>query len=159
MKEKNNNSHTNPLHLKPPSGGFFYNMKQIDVAVAVIVDSKRNILLTQRHDPKNPLTHLKWQLPGGKIEKTETASSACYREVLEETGLTVKILSQNPSFILNKYGDKTYRLKGFKVKVISGTINVEKDEETANAKWYKIKEILELDCLPNTLEMIESCLK
>ena len=134
-------------------------MKHIYVAVAVIVDSYRNILLTQRHDPKNPLTHLKWQLPGGKIEKNETAISACYREILEETGLTVKILSQSPYFILNKYGNKTYRLTGFKVKVISGTIDVEKDEETASAKWYKIEEILKLDCLPNTLEMIDNCLK
>lgn len=134
-------------------------MKQIDVAVAVIIDSKENVLLTQRHDPKNPLTHLKWQLPGGKIEKNETAHSACCREVLEETGLTVEILSQNPRFIINRFGNKTYRLKGFKAKVISGTIDVEKDEETASARWYKREEILELDCLNNTLEMIDNCLK
>jgi mutator protein MutT len=134
-------------------------MKQIDVAVAVIVDSNNNILLTQRHDPKNPSTHLKWQLPGGGIEKNETASPACYREVLEETGLTVKILSQNPHSIINTFEDKTYRLTGFKVKVISGTIDVEKDEETGDARWYKREEILSLNCLPNTLEMIDGCLK
>ena len=137
----------------------FFNMKYIDVAVAVIVDSKKSILLTQRHDPKNPSTHLKWQLPGGGVEKKETANSACVREVLEETGLAVEILSPNPHFILNTFEDKTYRLKGFKVKVISGTIDVEKDEETASAKWYKREEILELDSLPNTLEMIDNCLK
>lgn len=134
-------------------------MKQINVAVAVIIDSKENILLTQRYDPKNPLTHLKWQLPGGKIEKTETAISACCREALEETGLYVKILSQNPHIILNTLENKTYRLKGFKAKVISGTINIESDEETGDAKWYKREEILKLDCLPNTLEMIDNCLK
>lgn len=134
-------------------------MKQIDVAVAVIIDSKNNILLTQRHDPKSPSTHLKWQLPGGKIEKNETASSACCREVLEETGLSVKILSQNPHFILNRYENISYYLAGFKVKVISGTINVEKDKETADAKWYKREDLLELDCLNNTIEMINQCLK
>lgn len=134
-------------------------MKYIDVAVAVIIDSKSKILLTQRHDPKNSSTHLKWQLPGGGIEKNETEISACYREVLEETGLTVKILNQNPHFILNKLDNTTYRLKGFKAEVISGTINVEKDKETGDAKWYKREEILKLDCLPNTLEMIDNCLK
>ena len=35
----------------------------------------------------------KWSLPGGFIELDEDFLSACHREVIEETGLSVKIIS------------------------------------------------------------------
>ena len=52
---------------------------------AVIFDSRARemILLTRRSD------NGKWCLPGGRMEPGESASEACAREVLEETGLTV----------------------------------------------------------------------
>jgi len=53
---------------------------------AVIFDSARQkILLTRRSD--NGL----WCLPGGGMDPGESAAEACAREVLEETGLKVKV--------------------------------------------------------------------
>src|SRR3954451_24266865 len=54
---------------------------------AVIFDSpnRERILLTRRSD------NGKWCLPGGRMEPGESAAEACEREVLEETGLVVKV--------------------------------------------------------------------
>lgn len=130
-------------------------MKKVPVAVAVIVNSKGEILLTKRNDPKNLNVHLKWQLPGGGIEKKETPHQACIREILEETGYGIKLLSKTSQVIRHSYLNKEYILHGFKAKVVSGTINVENDDETLDAKWFDISKIGKLKRLDDTLEMIE----
>jgi ADP-ribose pyrophosphatase YjhB (NUDIX family) len=54
--------------------------------LATIFDSSRQkILLTRRTD------NGKWCLPGGGVDAGESVSEACEREVLEETGLIVKL--------------------------------------------------------------------
>jgi 8-oxo-dGTP diphosphatase len=57
-------------------------MKQ--AAIGIIFNAENNsVLLIKRRDV--PV----WALPGGGIEINETPETACAREVLEETGLTV----------------------------------------------------------------------
>ncbi|MFA4845556.1 MAG: NUDIX domain-containing protein [Patescibacteria group bacterium] len=46
------------------------------------------ILMLQRKD-ENPMWDKKWEFPGGKIEGGEDPETAIYREVQEETGLTI----------------------------------------------------------------------
>ena len=52
---------------------------------AAILDEQGRVLLTRRAD--NGL----WCLPGGRMEPGESAAEACEREVLEETGLQVRV--------------------------------------------------------------------
>ena len=56
----------------------------------VVKDNK--ILLEKRADNK-ALEPGKWALPGGFIDRDETAEEAALRELLEETGWTGKIIS------------------------------------------------------------------
>ena len=54
---------------------------------AIVHDNAGRLLLIQRgHDPDAGL----WSLPGGRIEPGETDEEALVREMLEETGLTVR---------------------------------------------------------------------
>ena len=57
----------------------------VHVAVGVIVDARRQILLTRRPD------HVHqgglWEFPGGKVEAGETLSKALKRELLEELAI------------------------------------------------------------------------
>lgn len=134
-------------------------MKTIDVAVAVIINKSGQVLLTQRNEPKNPSTHLCWQLPGGGVEKNETVQEACVREAYEETGLHVSLLMQEPHTIVSRYENRDYLLKGFKAEVISGTINTELDVETNDARWFEISEIPKLKTLKDTDTMVIACTK
>jgi ADP-ribose pyrophosphatase YjhB (NUDIX family)/quinol monooxygenase YgiN len=55
---------------------------------AIVVDGQRRVLLVKRANP--PLAG-RWSLPGGRVELGETLVEAVAREVLEETGLVVKV--------------------------------------------------------------------
>lgn len=130
-------------------------MEKIDVAVSVIRQANK-YLLTQRYSPELPATHLKWQLPGGSVEKDESIESACVRETLEETGLLVKIIKKSPLKVENTYKGAIYKLHAFLCEVKSGTINIEGDLETNDAKWFGIDEIRRLEKLEHTYEIIKS---
>ena len=57
---------------------------------AVIQDADGRILLLQRSQPFHGETVLKWDIPGGRIKVGEQQEEALRREILEETGLTLK---------------------------------------------------------------------
>ena len=59
-----------------------------DVVVGIIENARGQILLGRR-SKKSKLAPGQWELPGGKIEPSETASKALVRELNEELGITV----------------------------------------------------------------------
>lgn len=54
---------------------------------AVVVVDGDVVLLERDHSPYEGT----WVLPGGMVERGETAATACEREVREEVGLAVKV--------------------------------------------------------------------
>ncbi len=49
----------------------------------VVIDRGKVLLLRNERD--------EWELPGGKLEPDEEPEDCCRREILEETGLTVRV--------------------------------------------------------------------
>jgi 8-oxo-dGTP diphosphatase len=78
-------------------------MKRVHVAVGIIINAERQILLAKRHG------HLhqggKWEFPGGKVEADETVTQALIRELEEEVGLSVAASSAFMT-ISHDYPDK-----------------------------------------------------
>jgi ADP-ribose pyrophosphatase YjhB (NUDIX family) len=66
---------------------------------AVIFDRKGRLLLQQRSDGGQ------WGLPGGSVEIGESVTEAAAREVLEETGLTVRVRR-----LIGVYSDPTLQV-------------------------------------------------
>ena len=60
----------------------------IDVAVGVLFDDRRRVLITQRPAGKDQAGW--WEFPGGKIRSAETPRQALRRELHEELGIRVK---------------------------------------------------------------------
>lgn len=132
--------------------------KTIDIAVGVLINNNGEVLLTQRYSPENPSVHMKWQLPGGAVEPNESIEMTCQREVFEETGFKVKLLSKEPFTVESKVKDTIFSIKAFRAEVVSGTIDIEKDEETNDAKWFDPKSVRHLKTLEYTFEIINACL-
>jgi ADP-ribose pyrophosphatase YjhB (NUDIX family) len=54
---------------------------------AIVLDGSRVVLVKRGHEPLQG----EWSLPGGAVELGETLEAALAREVLEETGLRVRV--------------------------------------------------------------------
>jgi len=64
------------------------NRRPLSTDGVVVVDG-RVVLLERSHPPFEG----HWVLPGGYVERDETASEACVREVREEVGLDVEVVA------------------------------------------------------------------
>lgn len=113
-------------------------------SVVIIVNEYDEILLQKRHNGN-------WGLPGGLMDLGESFEEVAKREVLEETGLTVKNLK-----LLNVHSGANYYLKVpngdelysatavYYTKDFSGKINIDYSEST-DMKYFAT------DNLPSTL--------
>ena len=70
----------------------------IEVVCGVILDGDK-VLCVQRSETMS--LPLKWEFPGGKIEKNETPQQCLYREIKEELGVSIDILEK----LTNSYYD------------------------------------------------------
>jgi ADP-ribose pyrophosphatase YjhB (NUDIX family) len=112
---------------------------------AAIFDSQRKkILLTRRSD--NGL----WCLPGGALIPGESVAEACVREVVEETGLEVRILRligvySDPNRIV-EYSDG-HRCQivalNFEAEVTGGELKI--TPETQAYGYYSLAEFQKMD--------------
>jgi 8-oxo-dGTP pyrophosphatase MutT (NUDIX family) len=116
---------------------------QVRAGVMVLVkDSDGRILLEQRSDCKL------WGFPGGRIDAGETIEQSAIREVLEETGLKVRVIR-----LLGIYSDpKDGRIVRYprstntvqlvdcyvEVEIISGTLK--KSPESLDLKFFNQSE-------------------
>ena len=106
----------------------------IRVAVGVIKRADF-VYVTYRH--ANQHQGEKWEFPGGKIEKNETAIQALKRELFEEVGIVV--IKQTPLTVIEfDYSDKQV---GLDVFVVDEFNNEPHPKESQPGKWIKISEL------------------
>lgn len=126
-------------------------MKTIRVVAAVIkgtnVEREATVLAMQRGygDFKG-----KWEFPGGKIEKGETAKQALIREILEELEIEVEV----GEFIKTiEYDYPTFHLSMdcFFAEIVSGDFVLKEHEA---ARWLTKEELDSVDWLPADIELI-----
>jgi 8-oxo-dGTP diphosphatase len=127
--------------------------RQISVALAIIINEHKQFLLTLRNDPHHPSMHLKWELPGGGIEKGEALEQAVVREVREEIGASLTLLPYPPITVtINRDGIE------FIFSCFMGTITgriVPDMKETLDARWIMLPDLSSLDYLPKVDEMLK----
>ncbi len=122
---------------------------------AQIYDSTgEKILLTRRGD------NGRWCLPGGQLDSGESVSETCVREVLEETGLVVKVghliaVYSSPDMILSYGENHQYQVISFhfEADVTEGELGL--SNETTEVGYFLPAEIKNMDVMEHHLQRIE----
>ncbi|MCC6189381.1 MAG: NUDIX domain-containing protein [Anaerolineales bacterium] len=105
-------------------------------AAAVLFDaSGEKVLLTRRAD------NSQWCLPGGALEPGESAAEGCAREMLEETGLAVRVtrligVYSSPHQLLTYADGSRFHLVSlcFEVERLSGEPGL--SDEVTEVGWF-----------------------
>ena len=113
--------------------------KRIHVAVGVIVDAHKQILIAKRHG------HLhqggKWEFPGGKVESNETVTQALARELQEEVNLVIH--DSTPFMeISHNYPDKHVHLD---IHIVTEFSNTAKGIEGQEIQWIPISQLSQFE--------------
>ena len=116
-------------------------------AAAAVLDGDR-LLLTKRSD------NGEWCLPGGAVDPGERLAEAAQREVLEETGLTVKVTGllgvySDPDVIVIYPDGNRVQVVGvlFRAEIVEGTAGL--SDEVTEVGWFTSEEAAQLTVIAN----------
>lgn len=117
-----------------------------------LIEQDEKILICQRSaSMKLPL---KWEFPGGKIEKEESQEDCLKREITEELGIDI-IPTQKLSAVPYHYTDFSITLYPFICKLAKGEPS---PTEHAEIKWVSKSELLNYDWAAADLPIVEEYL-
>lgn len=105
-----------------------------------IIEDKGKILLCKSSRSKYP----GWQFPGGRVLWSESITQCVTREVLEETGLNIKLENIIGVFQRNTTPeDEEYLRFIFSVKSFKPKKNAFLDPGISDTKWFDMQKILD----------------
>lgn len=128
-------------------------------AAAIIFNAAREkVLLTKRSD------NGRWCLPGGRMDPGESAVEACVREVLEETGLEVRVtrlvgVYSSPNLMIEYEDGNRWQPIGmtFEAEVHGGELCL--SDETTDYGYFAVDALSDLDVMEHHLERIQDAVK
>jgi ADP-ribose pyrophosphatase len=125
------------------------------VGVGAVVIREGKILLVKRGiAPSKGL----WAIPGGALELGETLQQAAEREILEETGLTIRAHEPVYAFdFFERTHDGRVRFHFVIVDVWADYISgdVQGADDALEARWLAPADLADLPVSPNTLKLLE----
>ncbi|MCL4270990.1 MAG: NUDIX domain-containing protein [Anaerolineales bacterium] len=131
---------------------------RVGCSAVIFNETREKVLLTQRADNGH------WCLPGGHMESGESASEACEREVLEETGLTVRatrllgVYSNPNQLVIYKDGNKAFFVVlNFEVQALEGEVGL--SDETTDVGWFTLKDMESMPIHANHKIRVEDALR
>lgn len=122
-------------------------MKRV-VAALIVKDGK--ILICQR--TRHQLMPLKWEFPGGKIERGEQPRDALRRELDEELGISPKIGEEVARVQHNYKGGSSVELRFYLVKEYKGELE---NRIFRDVQWADRKQLLNYDFLEADLDLVK----
>jgi ADP-ribose pyrophosphatase YjhB (NUDIX family) len=130
---------------------------RVGCSATIFDETRGKVLLTRRTD------NGRWCLPGGRMESGESAAEACEREVLEETGLKVRVkrligvYSDPDQLVIYPDGNKVFFvILGFEAEVIDGVLGL--SDETTDAGYFSLAEMESMPMHGNHKSRVEDAM-
>ena len=124
------------------------------VGVGAVILHEDKVLLVRRGQSPS---FGKWSLPGGLVELGETTREAIAREIMEECGIKIQII-EVAGMLDRIVRDDTGRVRYHYVLVdylaYPDSLDVEAGDDAAEAQWFEIGRVAELDTTQGLLDMI-----
>jgi 8-oxo-dGTP diphosphatase len=125
------------------------------VAVGAIVVRDGRVLLVRRgHPPSEGL----WAIPGGSVELGETLQEAAEREIMEETGLTIRAGEPVYTFdviLRDDAGRVQFHYVIVDLLADYVTSEVHSGDDARDARWVAPEELEKLAVNQTTLELLK----
>lgn len=133
------------------------------LVVAAAIVKGNNVLLARRIQPELPEAHLRWELPGGKVELEESPHEALFREIKEELDTDIRVVRLLPHVQSNIYHGHNKLVHSvilaFESVIIRGRkIPTASEDSVSAVRWVEKGNLDKFELLPGTKEFIE-CLE
>ena len=122
----------------------------VPVVCAVIEDGAGRVLVAQR--PTHKHLALKWEFPGGKVERHESPENAIVREIGEELGCKITVERGLPRFA-HDYGAVTIEMIPFVCQLAPGSPTPHPHEHVA-VQWVRPEALATLDLAAADLPVV-----
>ena len=120
------------------------------VVVCAVIKQQNNYFIAQRS--ANMKMPLKWEFPGGKVEKDESNAHAIIREIKEEFDLDIEVVQVHP-YYLHDYPTFTLKLTPVEVEIKSGTMIL---KEHVAFKWVPASELSSYDFSEGDIKIVKA---
>jgi 8-oxo-dGTP diphosphatase len=100
------------------------------VAVGLVVRGDE-VLMVRR---KRKEGRLRWNFPGGRVERSETPQQAVQREILEETGIVCRV---DRELGVRQHPDTGAGITYWRCTYITGEVRVKEAHKMDRARWVK----------------------
>lgn len=124
------------------------------VAVGAIVRREDTVLLVRRAKPPNEAL---WAIPGGSVELGESLQAAAEREILEETGITIRAGRPVYTFdVIDRDPDGRVRYHYVITDLLAEYVRGEPvaGDDALEARWVSASELDSLPVSATTLELL-----
>ncbi|MFA6533228.1 MAG: NUDIX hydrolase [Patescibacteria group bacterium] len=129
----------------------------IKPVVIALIKKANKLLMTKRvsFDPKDKEFYpYVWQFPGGGLEFGEAPEETAKREMIEEIGVEIEIISLIPKI----YTEVRHNWQGificFLCKLKNENSEIILNHEASEYNWFELEQISKLKLMPKTFEMV-----
>jgi ADP-ribose pyrophosphatase len=126
------------------------------VAVGAVVFKNDAVLLVRRGRPPSENV---WAIPGGRVEIGETLQEAAEREILEETGITIRAGKPVYTFdVIERDGTGKIRFHYVIVDLAAGYVTGDPapGDDAVEARWVSSQEIKGLQVSAATMKLLKT---